>query len=85
MPDQTLLLPAVINAKMVFRIGIIMWAMSLIGLAVAHFAGVEIPSRYPVISGVGIVLGVLGYWWAHHNHLINDEGFSQQQITNHEG
>lgn len=84
MPNQTQLRPAVINAKMVFRIGTIFWAVALIALGVTHFAGTPIPGRYPIISGVGIALGALGYWWAHHNHLIDDEGLSQQQKSANE-
>lgn len=80
MSKQTQLRPAVINAKMVFRIGIIMWATALVTLVVVHFTGTSVPGRYPLISGVGIALGALGYWWAHHNHLISDEGFSEPQL-----
>ncbi len=80
MSNQPVLTPAVINAKMVFRIGTILWAIALIVLGILHLSGISVPGRYPLISAAGIVLGALGYWWAHRNHLINDDGLSQSQL-----
>lgn len=74
---QTQLRPAVINAKMVFRIGIILWVLGLAALAVLHYTGTSIPGRYPIIACAGIALGAVGYWWAHRNHMISTEGMSQ--------
>lgn len=78
-PDaaEPALRPAVINAKAVFRIGTLLWAVALIVLGVLHFTGTPIPGHYPLIAAAGIVLGGLGYWWAHHNHLISDAGLSE--------
>lgn len=77
MPTKTQLRPAVINAKMVFRIGIILWALALVILGVLHYTGTSIPSAYPLVSITGIALGFVGYWWAHRNHLISDDGLSE--------
>jgi|SRR5690625_3416440 len=77
---QTTLRPAVINAKMVFRVGLILWAGALITLGGLHFRGVSVPGHYPAIASVGIVLGCFGYWWAHRSHLIDDDGLSQPQL-----
>lgn len=77
MPQQSQLRPAVINAKMVFRIGIILWVLGLATLTVLHYTGTSVPGRYPIISGAGILLGAIGYWWAHRNHMISPEGTSQ--------
>lgn len=76
---QTTLRPAVINAKMVFRVGLLLWLGALITLAGLHVMGTSVPGRYPAIAAVGIVLGALGYWWAHRSHLIDDDGLSQTQ------
>lgn len=77
MANKTNLRPAVINAKMVFQIGTTLWTGALVVLGVLHFTGTAIPGRYPLIAAVGIVLGALGYWWAHRNHLIDDDGVSR--------
>lgn len=77
MAPQTQLRPAVINAKMVFRIGIVLWALALVVLGVLHYTGTSVPSRYPLVALAGIVLGFVGYWWAHRNHLISDDGLAE--------
>lgn len=79
MANQPLLTPAVINAKMVFRIGTVLWGLGLLVLGVLHLCGISVPGRYPIISISGITFGALGYWWAHRNHLIGDDGFSEEQ------
>lgn len=79
--NQTELLPAVINAKVVFRIGIILWLAALLVLGVLHLSGVSIPGRYPIVAIAGLLLGMVGYWWAHHNHMIDASGHSQAQPT----
>lgn len=75
--NQPVLTPAIINAKGVFRIGTILWVVALVVMGILYLADVAVPGRYPLIAGAGIVLGALGYWWAHRHHLIDDEGFSE--------
>ncbi len=64
---------------MVFRIGLILWILALIVLGVLHLTGTSVPGRYALISVAGIILGAFGYWWAHHNHMISDDGLSRTQ------
>lgn len=76
MATPPVLTAAAINAKVVFRVGVLLWTGALVVLAVLHFTGTSIPGRYPIICATGIALGTLGYWWAHRVHLIDDDGIA---------
>ncbi|SEE93771.1 DUF2530 domain-containing protein [Ruania alba] len=69
--------PAKVNAKALFVIGTSAWLLGLLTLGVMHLAERTPDGRYAWVCVAGIVLGAVGYWWAHKVHLINDEGMSE--------
>lgn len=75
----TELSPAKVNAKAIFLAGIIGWTLGMLVLGAMHLAGANPPGRYFTICVAGIVLGSVGYAWAHRMHLIDDAGMAEEQ------
>ncbi|MPV48570.1 MULTISPECIES: DUF2530 domain-containing protein [unclassified Pseudactinotalea] len=71
--------PARVNAKAIFLAGIVGWILTIAALAIMRLAGAAPSNRYFLICIAGIVLGSIGYAWAHRMHLIDDAGMSENQ------
>lgn len=69
--------PAKVNAKALFGVGTIAWMAALLGIGVAFLAGRAPDSRLAWVCLAGILLGAIGYLWAHKVHLIDDKGMSE--------
>ncbi|UFU07284.1 DUF2530 domain-containing protein [Ruania halotolerans] len=69
--------PARVNAKALFAVGNCAWLLGLVILGVLHLREHSPDGRYALVCLAGIVLGAVGYWWAHKVHLIDDEGMSE--------
>ncbi|WP_169579592.1 DUF2530 domain-containing protein [Ruania albidiflava] len=75
-PSPPELKPARVNVKALFLAGTIAWLLGLLGVGVAFLAGRSPDPRLALVCVAGIVLGMIGYWWVHVVHLVDDEGMS---------
>lgn len=57
--------PARVNAKAIFVVGTVGWLAALAAVAVLHVLGTHPDGRVAVMAATGLVLGGLGYGWAH--------------------
>ncbi|UFU03614.1 hypothetical protein LQF12_03110 [Ruania suaedae] len=71
------LAPAKVNAKVLFVVGSLAWAVMLATLGVLHLAGASPDGRLAWVAVAGLALGTCGYGWAHRIHLIDDEGMAE--------
>lgn len=68
-----------VNAKAIFVAGVVSWLAGLAVLGVLYLVDLAPPSRYISVCIAGVVLGSIGYAWAHRKHLIDDAGMSEEQ------
>lgn len=57
--------PARVNAKKLFFTGSAFWVVALIAVGALHLAGRSLDGRVALMCVTGLVLGALGYVWAH--------------------
>jgi len=57
--------PARVNAKKLFFTGSLGWAVALVVVGVMHLADRSPDGRLALVCLVGVVLGGVGYVWAH--------------------
>ena len=57
--------PARVNTKKLFFTGAACWLVALAVVGVLHLSGRSLDGRLPLMCVTGLVLGVVGYVWAH--------------------
>jgi len=57
--------PARVNTKRLFFTGVACWLVALVAVGVLHLAGRPLDGRLALMCVAGLVLGILGYVWAH--------------------